>query len=263
MKIIDAHMHLFAPGEYDGESGSGHGENLTELYSKLDIQAGVVMGNQELSSDSYQFPEQFHYCIGIGDFERSLNPDRNTMALMEEHLKRPSCAGIKIYIGYAPVYAGDDRLKPFYRLAEKYDKPVAFHTGMTAGSMGNLKYSHPLTIDEVACEFPHVQFVLCHFGNPFLQEAAAVMEKNKNVAADLSGLLEGETDLDRYFEYQAGYVQILRSWIRYVDDDTRFMFGTDYPAVDIANYIEFIFRLTDKESHERIFFDNAKRIYRI
>ena len=35
---------------------------------------------------------------------------------------------------------------------------------------------------------------MCHFGNPFLEAAAAVVEKNPNVAADLSGLLEGRVE---------------------------------------------------------------------
>jgi hypothetical protein len=266
MKIIDAHLHLFKPEDYapeksDGAEGKISAGPLTELYEKLGITAGIVMGNQALTEDAYSFPGAFRYCIGIGDFEGSLHPDAKTIAMMEDHLGRRACTGIKIYIGYSPVYPADSCLKPYYKLARKYHKPVAFHTGMTAGSMGNLKYSHPLTIDEVASEFPDVQFVLCHFGNPFLEEAAAVMEKNPNVAADLSGLLDGKVDLDRYFEYQSGYVQMLRSWMRYVEDDSRFMFGTDYPGADIENYVEFISRLVDKESAEKIFFDNANRIY--
>ena len=115
----------------------------------------------------------------------------------------------------------------------------------------------------MASAFPDVQFVLCHFGNPFLADAAAVMEKNHNVAADLSGLLEGFTDLDEYFKRQEGYISELRTWMRYVDDDSRFMFGTDYPAVDIENYIGFVSRLVGDESAEKIFFDNANRIYRM
>ena len=266
MKIIDAHLHLFDPRQYGQESADlpyYTPQEMVQLYEKLGIQGGIVMGHQVISKDAYQFPAAFHYCIGIGDFRQSLKPDEHTLALMAEHLQRPQCVGLKFYIGYAPVYASDTRLKPYYKLAEKYHKPVAFHTGMTAGSMGNLKYAHPLTIDEVAAAFPEVQFVLCHFGNPFLAEAAAVMEKNGNVAADLSGLLEGKTDLDRYFTRQSGYVELLRSWIRYVDDDTRFMFGTDYPAVDIPNYIAFIDRLIDPESREKIFFENANRIYQL
>lgn len=263
MKIIDAHMHLFEPEKYERCGRDQPAGPMTELYGRLDIQGAVVMGNQPLTEDAYDFPPAFRYCVGIGDFERSLEPDEETLAVMESHLRRHACAGIKIYIGYAPVYAGDGSLEPYYRLAEKYDKPVAFHTGMTAGSMGKLKYSHPLTIDEVASAFPDVQFVLCHFGNPFLADAAAVMEKNHNVAADLSGLLEGFTDLDEYFKRQEGYISELRTWMRYVDDDSRFMFGTDYPAVDIENYIGFVSRLVGDESAEKIFFDNANRIYRM
>lgn len=259
MRIIDAHLHLFEPEAYKKEGGPAG--KYTELYKKLGIEAGIVMGNQPLTKDAYDFPAAFRYCIGIGDFERSLAPDGAMLAAAEDHLRRRECVGIKIYTGYAPVYAGDSSLFPYYRLAGKYGKPVAFHTGMTAGSMGLLKYSHPLTVDEAASAFPGVQFVLCHFGNPFLDEAAAVMEKNKNVAADLSGLLEGVTDLDRYFTHHAHYAERLRMWMRYIEDDSRFMFGTDYPAVDIENYVEFISRLVDEESLEKVLFDNANRIY--
>ena len=266
MKIIDAHLHLFDPAEYASSPPGvplARAGALTEMYDKLDIRAGIVMGNQPLSEQAYQFPAAFRYCVGIGDFARSLSPDAETLALVEEHLRRSTCVGLKFYIGYAPVYAADPSLFPYYRLAQKYGKPVAFHTGMTAGSMGQLKYSHPLTIDEVAAAFPKVQFVLCHFGNPFLAEAAAVMEKNANVAADLSGLLDGCTDLDRYFDRQSAYVQHLRMWMHYVDDDSRFLFGTDYPAVDIENYVAFIARLVDADSLEKIFYDNANRIYQL
>ena len=256
MKIIDAHFHLFDRG-----AEPKAGTILKELYGPLEICGGVVMGNEPLSEAAYRYEKPLHYCVGIGDFERSIEPDSRTLALLEQQLRRDTCAGLKFYIGYAPVYAGDERLAPYYRLAQKYHKPVAFHTGMTAGSMGQLKYCHPLTIDEVAARYPEVQFVLCHFGNPFLADAAAVMEKNPNVAADLSGLLEGVTDLGRYFERQAGYVEQLRTWMRYVDDDSRFLFGTDYPAVDVCNYVEFISRLVDPESRDKIFFDNANRIY--
>ena len=57
---------------------------------------------------------------------------------------------------------------------------------------------------------------MCHFGNPFLQEAAAVLEKNPNVSTDLSGLLEGRVDLDAYFLDRAVYAELLRGWLSYV-----------------------------------------------
>ena len=47
-----------------------------------------------------------------------------------------------------------------------------------------------MTVDEVAADFPDVQFVICHCGNPWLLDATEVATKNDNVAVDLSGLLE-------------------------------------------------------------------------
>ena len=174
-----------------------------------------------------------------------------------------SCVGVKLYPGYNAVYVSDPMYAPVYALARKYRKPVAVHMGMTAMSGARLKYSHPLTLDEVAADWPDVQFVMCHFGNPFLADAAAVLEKNPNVAADLSGLLEGITDLDRYFAVQAGYVAQLRLWMEYVCHWEKFLFGTDFPGVNVGNYIEFIRRLVPREHHQAVFFDNANRIYQL
>ncbi|RAZ23822.1 amidohydrolase, partial [Klebsiella oxytoca] len=70
-----------------------------------------------------------------------------------------------------PVY------EPVYELAARYDKPVAVHMGLTAFPRAHLKYAHPLTLDEVAADHKRTRFVMCHFGNPFLESAAAVVEK--------------------------------------------------------------------------------------
>ena len=43
----------------------------------------------------------------------------------------------------------------------------------------------------------------------------------------------------------------------------RFLFGTDFPAVNIGNYIDFIRRLVPEEHHAAIFFDNANRVYQL
>lgn len=67
--------------------------------------------------------------------------------------------------------------RPYFDLAETYHKPVAVHTGLTATDMALLKYSHPFTLDEAAVRHRNVQIVMCHIGNPFLEEAVAVLEK--------------------------------------------------------------------------------------
>ena len=44
-------------------------------------------------------------------------------------------------------------------------------------------------------------------------DAAAVVEKNENVAADLSGLLEGKFDIPEFLEEQSGYISTLKTWL--------------------------------------------------
>ena len=269
MKIIDAHLHLFPPDDETEEMARqvGHHnsvDHLRQVYGELDIVHGVVMGNHSLDPAYHQYPaDLFHYCIGL---DSSLMEDREDFPpdyaeLVEENLKRESCCGVKLYPGYNHIWLSDPRYEPVYRLAARSDKPVAVHMGLTAFPGAHLKYAHPLVLDETAADHPGTRFVMCHFGNPFLESAAAVVEKNPNVSADLSGLLEGRVDLDRYFIEQAGYAAQLRAWLTAICQWDGIMFGTDWPIVNLGEYIRFVQRLIPEEHWEAVLFGNANRIY--
>lgn len=271
MKIIDAHLHIFPsePGTDAMARGVGHEnsvEHLRQVYGELEIVHGVVMGNRSLETGFHNYPRDlFHYCVGLDSLvlRRGSHIPEDLPDQVEEHLKRENCCGVKLYPGYNRIWLSDPVYEPVYRLAERYDKPVAVHMGLTAHPRAHLKYSHPLALDEAAADFPRTRFVMCHFGNPFLADAAAVLEKNPNVCADLSGLLDGPVALDAYFARQRAYVDQLRGWMEYVEDWSRFLFGTDFPGVDVTNYVEFIRRLVPEEHHHAVFFDNANRVYQL
>ena len=224
------------------------------------------MGNHSLDPTYHDYPtDLFHYCVGL---DSSLLEDGGRVIAdlpdrVEENLRRESCCGVKLYPGYNRISLSDPVYEPVYRLAARYGKPVAIHMGLTAFARAHLKYCHPLALDEVAADHPDTMFVMCHFGNPFLESAAAVVEKNPNVAADLSGLLEGRVDLDGYFREQAGYVSILRTWLTAIECWDRILFGTDWPIVNLGEYIGFISRLVPERYHASVFFDNANRIYHL
>lgn len=267
MKIIDAHFHLFEPpvSQEDGQAQTTRrpeADRLLSCWGGLDIVSGVIMGNRSLEPDYHCYPAPMRYCIGLDSHVllEQLGPDQ-AARLVEENLRRPQCVGVKLYPGYNHQYISDPMYTPVYKLARTYHKPVAVHMGQTAGSTGKLKYSHPLTLDEVAADWPDVQFVMCHFGNPFLEAAAAVLEKNPNVCADLSGLLEGRADLDRYFVERAGYVGLLRTWMDYLGCWDRFLYGTDWPIVNLAEYRDYVTRIVPEERRPAVFFDNANRVY--
>ena len=269
MKIIDAHLHLFPPSPETEEMAQrvGHRNStghLRQIYQEVDIVHGVVMGNHSLDPAYHRYPEDlFHYCVGLDSSIQNGAGGLSLAGLVEANLRRKSCCGVKLYPGYNRIWLSDPLYEPIYRLAAQYDKPVAVHMGLTAFPGAHIKYAHPLALDEVAADHPDTRFVMCHFGNPFLESAAAVVEKNPNVAADLSGLLEGRVDLDRYFQEQSGYVSALRTWLTAIQQWDALLFGTDWPIVNLGEYIAFIQRLIPQEHWEAVLFENANRIYRL
>lgn len=268
MKIIDAHLHFVPGDEYFGQiaTAAGHQntvEHIREKYEKLGIVCGIVMGNRKLEPECHQYPEFMRYCIGIDSFYLTKHDIKDSYDQIEQNLKRDNCVGIKLYPGYSHIYVTDPVYDQVYELAEAYHKPVAIHTGETATPQALLKYSHPLTLDEAAVAHPNVQFVMCHFGNPWLMDAAAVVSKNKNVAVDISGLLEGHVDIQNFLTEKCGYVEALKTWLGYFGEYDKVMFGTDWPLVNLKEYIEFARAVVPEKYYEKVFFDNADRIYQL
>ena len=265
MKIIDAHIHIFAEERaHDMARRAGHensAAHLREEYARLGITGAVVMGNRSLAPEAHVYPEFMRYCVGLDRFINWEADPAKTYDLVEQSLRRDTCVGVKLYPGYNSYYASDEKYGPIYELAESYGKPVAIHTGETSVAQAKLKYSHPLTLDEAAASFPRVQFVMCHFGSPWFVDAAAVMAKNENVSADLSGLLEGLMDMPAFFREKEGYLAHLRTWIDYAGAYDRLMFGTDWPLANIQNYIDFVANVIPEKHHEKVFAENARRIY--
>ena len=267
MEIIDAHLHFCADPYFDEiarqaghENTAGH---LAAEYRRLGIVKGIVMGNRSLEPSAHEYPDFIHYCIGLDAFTETLSIEEQA-GLVEENLKREECVGIKLYPGYKHFYIYEKEFAPIYALAEKYMKPVAVHTGLTASNNGLLKYSHPLVLDEAAVRWPQVQFVMCHFGEPYFTDAVAVMEKNANVSADLSGMLAGKIqDFALFCERKKFYIEQLHGWLAYLNAYDRLMFGTDWPLANLDDYIAFTKLLIPEEHWDAVFYDNAVRIYNL
>ena len=270
MNVIDAHLHLFPPDQRWAEERArsvGHhnsAAHLKRVYGELGMVHGVIMGNGGLEPEWHQYPaDLFHYCVGLDSslLKGGAKPIPDLADQVELHLRRGSCCGVKLYPGYNRTPLSDRIYEPIYELAAFYDKPVAVHMGLTAHARAYLKYCHPLGLDEVAVDHKRTRFVMCHFGNPFFESSAAVLSKNPNVSADLSGLLEGLVDLDRYVQEQEGYLFLLKTWMTAACSWEKLMYGTDWPIVNLGEYFSFIQRIVPEPHWEKVFFENANRIY--
>lgn len=277
MKIIDAHMH------YSNIESFKHTANeLSKLdysydgiikeYDDAGVVLGIAMGLTEKEVEGFpdpltaspmgidleeRIPENVLYCAGINPHHLG----EKELAELEETVQKPEVVGLKIYLGYYPFYAYDEVYQPVYKLAAKYGLPVVFHTGDTYSERGLLKYSHPLTLDEVAVMHRDVNFMMAHFDDPWTLDGAEVVYKNRNMYADLSGLVVGtKEDINRYKD-SPRFFNHLKHALTFTDNYEKFLFGTDWPLVPIQPYIDFVKEIIPEEHHEDVFYNTAVKIF--
>lgn len=281
MKIIDAHLHLNKNEHFDqlGQAGGPPNElgALMREFDRLEIAGCVVMGTGRLGEDPcraglfnlnglpdpqhYQYPARCCFCIGVSP--EGLRPDRleRTLADYRRVIACPNCVGFKIYLGYQPYYAYDPIYTPVYEMAREFDLTVAFHTGDTASATGRLRFAHPLAIDEVAVKYPDLRLVVCHFGSPWMADAAELVAKNPNVYADLSGLAVGRPAVTDFRSRYAHYVSALSGWMSYADRWDRLLYGSDWPLVSLEHYVALMGSCVPPSHWEAFFFENALHAY--
>ena len=207
--------------------------------------------------------------IGIADPRKTPAANPEHFAVAERQLASGKVVALKAYLGYVPVGPDDPGYRPYYRLAARYKVPVVFHTGDTWSTTAKVRFAQPLRVDDVAVDHPDVQFVLAHFGNPWMMDAAEVVFKNDNVWADLSGLIVGDessfqTDPQGHPAPEtvwASWEPDFRKAYRYADKPERFLYGTDWPLAAMADYRKFIAAIIPPDHHAAVFRDNARALF--
>jgi predicted TIM-barrel fold metal-dependent hydrolase len=182
---------------------------------------------------------------------------------LEEGLKSNQFGCIKVYLGYVHQFAYDENYAPAYKLAEKYQVPVVFHTGDTYSTEALLKFAHPLTIDEVAVKYPKVNFVIAHCGNPWIRSAAEVAYKNPNVYLDGSAFLVGDLKKTPPEKIENYVIHPLKWIFGYLEDPKKLMFGTDWPLVKMGPSVAIFKKAIPKKHWKAVFHDNAAQVFKL
>jgi len=269
MKIIDVHIHkTFSDDRMKDkgakESGVEYSEQgLLKEMKKNNVIYGVAVQNYAKQYDGTlitAFDPIKELLISKRPFVQlvAINPlIKQDVQAYENLAKSKKIRGFKIYLGYYHFYPYDEVYRPFYELAEKYGLIVMFHTGDNYSPKAKIKYSHPLNIDEVAVDFPKVKFIIAHLGEPFVYDAAEIIYKNANVYADLSGIVTGNLKPITNFNPRK-----IKEALAYCGYD-KIMYGSDWPLAPMKEYIAVIKKLIPKKEHDKVFYENAKRLFDI
>jgi hypothetical protein len=273
--LIDAHVHLNNTGLVAGAAARPRPKEVAAAAKAAGV--GVMLGMPtSFVSDTdplgiraaLDFGEELKLLKGpkvhpIG-FAHPERYDRDHLRLVEDVLGEGKVKGLKAYLGYLPYGPSAPGYRPYYRLAAKYKVPVIFHTGDTLSKTAKVKYAHPLRVDEVAVDYPDTKFVLAHFGNPWVMDAAQVVYKNANVYAELSAFLIGNEKAWVAMEKDGVVgrtVKRVMEGIEYAEAPERFLYGSDYPLSPMTAYRDFVRRMFPKDQHDGVFRDNAKKLF--
>ena len=224
LPIIDVHMHAL-PADHQGpppvamctpfpdpvwDPGIPYGEVFMGMlknppcddpvwspatYSALQSQTiavmnrrnvfGVLSGTQELVAQwMAAAPGRFFPGLGF-----QIEPDMPSPASLERlHLdgKLEVLAEVtNQYLGIAP---DDDRMRPYWELAEKLDIPVGIHIGngppgvIYLGATGYRARLHSaLSLEEVLVRHPRLRVYIMHAGYPMIDDLLAVMYAHPQV----------------------------------------------------------------------------------
>jgi predicted TIM-barrel fold metal-dependent hydrolase len=272
-RVIDVHIHLSGlRGDALSPFAKANGlrydlKELLSLMSENEVEAGLllspplrnntIVGNRRIvdlcsQSDGRLFP--------ILTAEPSPEAVRECVAMARRC--RGSVKGFKVRLGYVPFFPDDEVFSPLYEFAEAEGLPVMFHTGDTGLPDASLLHAHPLNLDALANIRESLKIVVCHLGNPWIEDAAELVYKHKNIYADISGLFAlGAKYSTEYTEYLTRRVS---NAIYFTGNAEKFLFGTDYPVETYSAALSFVRKLKlHADDFDKILFSNAKKVFAI
>lgn len=279
-KIIDMHIHSYTQSDFGerepaadhyGNKGSANAEEhrmeTFDAFKNWNITKAVVSGNPEsvenwVAKDSSQLIIRGILMFAHNDY--GMDSVKFEQMIIEKK--------IEIFGEIAPYYSGttlsDSVWQPYLRICEKYDIPVAVHTG--GGDPGGtyswspkarLKFGDPYLIEDVLVKYPKLRIYMMHAGGEdWPEHGIRLMAYYPQLYTDLAVMLWVEPNTQRYIKEflqnakEAGYLN-------------RIMFGSDqmlWPyaiqkSIDFLNSLDFL----TKEEKENIFYNNAARFLKL
>jgi uncharacterized protein len=192
----------------------------------------------------------------------SVDPNRSDAPRqLERAIKELGLNGLKLNPALQRFYPDSlEKAYPVYQACAELNIPVMIHCGMSWAPLGLAKYAQPILLEEAIQAFPTLNFILTHFGWPWVQEATMLAVKYPNVYLDTAILYSGmpKDALQHVLAEQVGLKVIERSLFN------KLLFGSDYPRVDIRRSVRGLHSLGLSPSTEKgVMVDNASRLLKL
>jgi predicted TIM-barrel fold metal-dependent hydrolase len=213
-----------------------------------------VRGSFELPMDRIakvcnRWPDRFSGLAGVDPFR-----GMKGLADLTHAVRDLGFVGAHLYphwFGLAPDHA---KYYPYYAKCAELGVPIMMQVGH------NLVYSRerrlpsvgrPITLDQVAIDFPELTLIGIHIGVPWTDEMISMCWKHENV------FTAGDAYAPKH--WPASYVQYMNTYGR-----QKVLFGTDWPVIDPERAIREVKELGLRpESETSLLRDNALRVFKL
>lgn len=175
-------------------------------------------GNERLAEICKLYPDRFF------GFAHHHPDNENAAELLEKAFKEQNMIGYKVLGPSVPTDLSDKKYYPLWEICAKYDKPVLIHFGLlgAAGGKASGINMSPYAIADVSKKYPHVKFIVPHFGCTRMEDLLQLMWTRDNIWVDTSG----SNQWIRWMSYKLSLEDVQKKFIETVGP-SRILFSTD------------------------------------
>ena len=196
-----------------------------------------------------QYPNRFSALAGLDPTEGMAG-----VRAFERAVREDGFVGAHFYPHWFELAPYHARWYPFYAKCVELDVPVQLQVGQSLvydPARRLRSVGRPITLDNMACDFPELKLVGIHVGIPWTDEMIAMAWKHPNV------YIGCDAHSPRY--WPASFVQYINSY-----GQNKVLFGTDYPVLDFERTRAEIEALGLKpEVLVKLLRDNARALYKL
>lgn len=208
---------------------------LEQIAPHKDRLMGVAAASPKLFAFQGSCPVYVNEDLRSSLKQKALFHEREDIKKLTDWYGEGKIVACKFYTGYEHYEPSNARLH--LEALNKLKCPAIFHMGDCLNSVkkAKLKFANPMLIDDVAVDFPNMNFIIAHAGNPWVSDAAEVCYKNDNVYADISGFVYKDfSDKDELY-----FSKMMKEFLEISSVD-KLLFGTDFPISNQKSYIQTI-----------------------
>jgi hypothetical protein len=276
-RIIDMHIHSYGEksfaqpaSDFYGNKGSMNAEmhrrETFAAFEKFNIVKAVVSGSPE-SVETWALNDSGNRVIrGIAlDSPTDFGMDLRKLEQMIVDKKIEVCGELGPY--YSGTLLSDSIWQPYLKICEKYDIPVAVHTGggdpggtYSGSPRARLRLADPYLLEDVLVKYPKLRIYLMHSGEDWYEHALRLMAYYPQLYSDLGAMLWVEPLDQRYAKafLKAAKEACYLNRVMYGSDQMRWPYAIE-KSIRFLNSLSFL----SKKDKEDIYYNNAARFLKL